>query len=118
MDDLKVRLGETLQFPVKERDETALTVRFIAKDQDNVVVLNVLESFEDSSENPTYPRVANFVIDTSSLDLTSDTVNYHYNLIVLYEDDVIEIFPAVEECEGECDLPELIVCESLLPAVS
>lgn len=109
--DIKIRQGETLQFPVSVNDTSAESVRFVAADEAGIIVLDITEPFT--------------VVDTKATATikSNETLlavgEYKYQLIVTYADDVIDILPDASECDnGDCELPKLIICESLLSGVS
>lgn len=108
--DIKIRQGETLQIPVTINDTSAESVRFIVADESEIVI-DLIEQFE--------------VIDgkATATIFTNDTLieagEYSYMLVVTYSDGVVDFLPDVNECDSDnCDLPKLIICESLLFGVS
>lgn len=109
--DITIRQGETLQVPVTINDDSAVTVRFVVADSDDVIVIDITENFttEDGKASAT--------IMTD--DTLIETGEYNYQLVITYSDGVIDILPDPDGCiGGDCELPKFIVCESLLFGVS
>jgi len=101
--NISIRQGETLELTVSIDDLTAQTVRFIAED-DNGIIIDETENFSTSGTK----RVA--TIETN--DTNHPLGAYEYMLVVTYSDGAIEKLPDVTDCT-ECELPTLTICKSL-----
>ena len=99
MENPVIRRGETLELTFKADDATALTVQLKAV-KDGVVYFDETEPFVDSIA----------VIRTNDTNVAVG--EYPFTLKVVYEDGFIEILPDAEDCDGDCELPSIIVCES------
>lgn len=109
--DITIRQGETLQIPVTINDNSASTVRFVVADSEGAIILDITENFTVTENKAT--------ATISTDDTLIETGTYPYQLVVTYSDGVVDILPDPNECSGEdCELPNLIVCESLLYGVS
>lgn len=51
--------------------------------------------------------------EDTRIPLSSDTINYKYQINVAYENGDIDKYPDPEECDDDGDLPEFIVVEAL-----
>lgn len=103
MEDMSIYQGETLRQTVTVEEEGAVTAEFIATDG----TTNVLET------------IANFEGLTADLTTNDTAINpgsYDYYIRITWDDDTVDILPNLSECEGECEFPQLIICE--LPGVS
>lgn len=106
MENLQIRQGETLTLNIESDDATATDVRLVVK---------------KANENAIIDETANFsvvdgktvaVIETSDTNHAVDT--YEYMLTINYSDGTIKKLPDASSCEeGDCDLPELTICEAL-----
>ena len=111
MDAITIRQGETLQIPVTINDTSAETVRFVVADENGAIVIDITENFTVADNKATATILTNETL--------IETGEYSYQLVVTYSDDVVDILPDASECQGDdCELPKLIVCESLLFGVS
>lgn len=108
--DITIRQGETLQIPVTINDTSAETVRFVVANE-GVIILDITEPFTVGEGKAT--------ATISTDDTLIETGEYPYQLVVTYTDGVVDILPDPNECSGDdCELPKLIICESLLYGVS
>lgn len=110
MDTLTVRNGATLPLSVTIDDDTADSVTIIVK-----------EAVNDSSYLIT--ETANFVSGTADLTISAAQTNiepgdYIYQLTVNYSNGAVEKYPDIANCDGDCEFPEFIVCDSLDLGVS
>ena len=101
-DTITVRVGETLQVPIIIDDVSADTVNFKAWNDDGVII--------DETEN--FVVVGTNAEATISLIVTDPAGTYNYLLTVTYSDGVVEKLPDLTDCEGDCETPELIICEA------
>lgn len=109
--DISIRQGETLILSTTNDDLTADTLQLIVTDPDNNVVINETANFTTTN------GVRGAEIRTDDTDLAVG--DYTYMLVVTYEDGTIEKLPDTSDCEDDCSLPTLKVCESLsVPEVS
>jgi hypothetical protein len=105
MENISIRRGETLELPVEVDDESALTVRFVAT-QDDTVYIDQLESFDDDGR-------ATIHTNNTFIPLGE----YEFTLSITYSDGIVDILPDASDCDGSCELPKLIICKSNVPEV-
>lgn len=106
MDNLQIRQGETFTLNIESDDLSATTVRIVAKKANETAVIDETANFatEDGKRLAT--------ITTSDTNLPIGT--YLYMLTLTYADDSIKKLPDASNCEqGDCDFPELTICEAL-----
>lgn len=104
--DITIRQGETLQLPIENDDESAISVQFQAA-LDNVIYIDETENF----------------VDGKATIITNDTNHplgdYEYMLTVIYEDGVVDKLPDPANCvDDDCALPTLTICQGNLLGVS
>lgn len=106
MDNLQIRQGENLPLTITSDDVTADTIRFLAKKENEVAIIDEQESFTTVDGK----RVA--IFDITDTNKTPGT--YRYMLTITYLDGSVKKLPDASNCEeGDCDFPELIICEAL-----
>lgn len=104
--DITIRQGETLQIPITINDTSATTVRFVVADSTGSLIIDATENFIVEGEK------AIATVSTNDTDVA--TGDYTYQLIVTYSDGIVDILPDPDDCQdGDCELPKLIICESL-----
>lgn len=103
--DIKIRQGETLEITFTADDDTADTIQLIAKNDDQGEIINETANFSTIEGK----RIATIT--------TNDTVHpvddYEYMLVIEYNDGFIEKLPDAADCEDDCDLPTLSICEAI-----
>ena len=102
MENLSIRRGSTLELPVEADDESALSVRFLATDDEGETVFDITEQFVNGK--------ATLVDDDTFVPLGS----YEFTLTVTYSDG-IDVLPDPDNCDDECELPTITVCKSNIP---
>lgn len=108
--DITIRQGETLQIPIVDDDTSAVSVQFQVV-QDGVIYIDETENFVIVDNQ------AQATIETNDTNL--DTGVYHYMFTVTYSDGVVKKLPSPDEgCNGDCELPDFIVCAGDLLEVS
>lgn len=111
MTDLQIRQGETLSLTIESDDTTASTVRLVVKKTGQSIIIDETANFSTIDGK----RVA--VIETDDTNHTVDT--YNYMLTVTYADGTVKKLPDASDCaDGDCDLPELTICEAIDLGVS
>lgn len=110
--DIKIRKGESVPLTLTSKDETAISVQFLASDSDDQIVINESASFSDVDGK----RIAYLVLSSDDTDL--DVGEYKYMYVITYPDDIVRKLPDVSNCEGDCTLPTLTICESIEVGVS
>lgn len=106
MEDLQIRQGETLTLNIESDDLTAETIRLVAKKPNENAIIDELENFSTVDGK----RIA--VIETS--DTNKPVGTYEYMLTITYADGSIKKLPDASACEeGDCELPELTICEAI-----
>lgn len=109
--DISIRQGETLILNVTIDDLTADTVQLLVSNSNDEVVIDETDSFATEDGE----RVAQLLSNDTDLPLG----DYTYMLKITYSDGTIEIMPEAYECEDDCELPTLTICEAIeSPAVS
>lgn len=110
MDTITTRNGATLSLQITIDDDTADTAILIVKSTVNSASYLIYETatFTDG--------VADIVVSAADTNIAPGT--YIYQITVTYSGGVIEKYPDTENCDGDCDLPEFIVCDSLELGVS
>jgi hypothetical protein len=103
MRDITIGQGETIRQTITVEDDGADTATFIATDG----VSNLIE-FEVAFVE----KVANI----STTDTIIPVGTYDYYIRIDWSDGTVDYLPDFSDCEGECTLPSLIVCE--IPGVS
>ena len=103
MKDINLQQGETLRFTVTVEEEGAATAEFVATDG----TINVLTS------------TAAFSGLTADLSINDTAINpgsYDYYVRITWDDGTTDILPDASNCDGDCEFPQLVICE--LPGVS
>lgn len=101
-ENMSIRQGATLQFPVIADDDSAETVLFQAF-KDGVIYIEELENFAivDGKNQAT--------IFTNDTNIPIDSYDYMYT--INYSDGVTDKLPDPDACDGDCDFPQLIICD-------
>lgn len=103
MNDLRIGQGETIRQTVTVEEEGAATATFIATDGNT----NIIE------EEATFDGMT---ADISTTDTIVPIGSYDYYIKIEWDDGSVDYVPNFADCEDECELPQLIVCE--VPGVS
>lgn len=103
--DIRIRQGETLQIPITADDDSAISVQFQVA-QNGTIYIDETELFVDGEAT------------ISTDDTNHPTGEYEYMLTITYSDGVIDKLPDSDSCEEGCELPKLIICESITTGVS
>lgn len=103
MRDLQIHQGESIRELVTVDEEGALTAEFVATDG----TTNLIEASANFDGLSAYITTNDTVIPPGSYD-------YYYR--ITWDDGSVDILPDTSSCEGDCELPQLIVCE--VPGVS
>lgn len=110
MAEITIRQGETLEITITADDDTADTVQLLVQDPaDDSIIINETESFT------TVDGVTSAVIRTDDTNHTAG--DYQYMLTITYTDGFIEKLPDAN-CDEECTLPTLRICEAITVGVS
>lgn len=104
--DMQIRQGETLTLNIQSDDPTAENVRLVVKKPNENAVIDIMADFSVVDGE----TVA--IIETSQTNLPVGV--YEYMLTITYSDASIKKLPDASDCEeGDCDLPELTICEAI-----
>lgn len=103
MDDIQIQQGETIRQTVTVEETGAATAEFIATDGTNNLI-EVTASFTD------------LTADISTNDTVIPAGSYDYYIRITWDDDSVDILPNAQDCDGECEFPQLIICA--VPGVS
>lgn len=101
MNSLKIRAGARLNLTVQRADETAVSATFIAVLDEFVITDTVAYNSEG---------VASFQFDSPD---TDNVGIYEYQVNENFSSGSPDIYPNADDCDGDCDLPTLEICESL-----
>jgi len=101
MDNLTIRAGARLSFTVERADDEAVSATFIAQSDDATITDTVDYDSEGKAE---------FQFDSPDTDVVGD---YQYQVNENFESGSPDIYPSSDDCDGDCDFPELKICESL-----
>lgn len=100
-DKMQIRAGARLSFTVTRADDEAISATFIAENEDNTITDTVV-----------YDAVGVAAFQFDSPD--TDTVGvYEYQVNENFTTGSPDIYPDLDGCDGDCDLPELEICPSL-----
>lgn len=103
MKDIKIGQGETIRQTVTVEEDGAVTATFIATDGDvNVVEIPV--------------AFVGLTADISTNETVIPPGSYDFYIKIDWDDDSVDYLPDFSDCEDECELPQLIICE--VPGVS
>lgn len=103
MKDMQIGQGETIRDTITVKEEGAVNATFIATDGTTNVIEEVV-AFDGLTAEVV-------VLDTA---ITPGTYDYYYKID--WDDDSVDYIPDFSQCNGECVLPQLIICE--IPGVS
>lgn len=101
-DNMSIRQGATLQFPIVADDVSAQSVQFQAF-KDGIVYIDEFEPFTIVNGK------AQATIFTNDTSIPIDT--YDYMITINYSDGATDKLPDPEDCDGECEFPKLIICD-------
>lgn len=100
LNHMSIRSGARLSFSVEQADESSVSATFIAQNDDATISDTV--AYVDG--------VANFTFGSPD----TDTVGvYEYQINENFASGSPDIYPNTDDCDGDCDLPTLEICESL-----
>lgn len=103
MRDFTIQQGETLRLLVTVDEEGADSAELVVTDGTTDLITNTV-SFVGLEADLT----------------TNDTIipvgSYDYYIRVTWDDGTSDIIPDVTDCDGDCEFPQLIICE--VPGVS
>lgn len=100
-ENMQIRAGARLNFIIYRADDEAVSATFIAVFED--FVISGTEDYDDDGE-------AHFQFDSPD---TDNVGTYEYQINENFEEGSPDIYPGSDDCDGDCDLPTLEICESL-----
>lgn len=100
MQDMIIRAGEQLTFPVYQGDPSSVSATFIAEFEGNIITDTV--AYDDG--------IAVFEFDSPETDIEGV---YSYQINENFSTGSPDIYPSPEGCDGDCGFPTLEICESL-----
>lgn len=101
MQELRIRSGARLTFTVQRASDDAVSATFIAQSGTTIITDTVPYDSEG---------VAEFQFDSPD----TDTVGtYDYQVNENFTEGSPDIYPNTDGCDGDCDFPQLVICESL-----
>lgn len=101
--DIITRQGARLTFTVDRADPTAESATFIMQHTETGLVIN-------QTANYNMEGVAVFTFEASDTELVGV---YEYQIEENFSSGSPDIYPNFDNCDGDCDLPTLEICESL-----
>jgi hypothetical protein len=101
MNNMKIRAGSRLSFSVDQADSTSVSATFIAEDSVGNMITDTV-AYTDG--------VASFQFDSPDTDVVGV---YDYQINENFATGSPDIYPNVDGCDDDCDLPTLEICESL-----
>ncbi len=103
MKDLQIGQGETIRDTITVEEEGATSATFVATDGETNII-ELLVPFDGLTAEMV-------IIDTAK---PPGTYSYYYQ--ILWDDGSTDYIPDFSQCNGECELPQLTICE--IPGVS
>lgn len=100
-DNMQIRAGARLTFTIQRADDEAVSATFIAKYEEAIIT---------ATENYDSEGVATFQFDSPDTDVVG---TYEYQINENFATGSPDIYPSTDDCDGDCDLPTLEICESL-----
>lgn len=100
LENMRIRQGARLSFTVEQGDSNSISATFIAESDtysfyDTVDYVNGVAAFQFDSPDTDYVGV------------------YKYQVNENFATGSPDIYPNMADCDGDCDLPTLEICESL-----
>lgn len=106
MQELTIRQEGRLSFTVQRADPTAVSATFIFSDG----TTSVSDTVAYDSDGLAY-----FEFGSPDTDVVGE---YEYQVNENFETGSPDIYPNMDNCDGDCDLPKLTICESLTSETS
>ena len=103
MKDIKLQQGETLRLTITVEEAGAATADFVATDGIADVITSTV-AFDGLTAD----------VSTNATAINPGT--YDYYVRITWDDSTIDILPNATDCDGDCEFPQLIICE--IPGVS
>lgn len=103
MDDMTIGQGETIRQTITVEETGAVSAQFVAVDGANSITSDVV-SFDG------------LTADVTVTDTNKPVGSYDYYYKIIWDDDSVDYLPDFSECDGDCEYPQLVVCE--VPEVS
>lgn len=101
MQDITIRQGSKLSFDVQRADDSAISATFMFGDEELLV-----------SDTVVYDSAGLAHFEFGSPD-TDEVGEYEYQVNENFESGSPDIYPNLDSCDGDCDLPKVIICEAL-----
>ena len=98
--NMQIRQGARLNFTIYQADESSVSATFIAV-SGNVTITDTV---------PYVNGEAHFQFDSPDTDVVG---TYEYQINENFATGSPDIYPNTDNCDGDCDLPTLEICESL-----
>lgn len=99
--DITIRRGGRLAFTVERAHEDGISATFIM--QMGSVLIEVTEDYDSEG-------IAHFDIGSPDTDVVGV---YEYQINENFASGSPDIYPSQDDCDGDCDLPTIEICESL-----
>jgi len=101
LEQMTVRAGGKLNFTVQRADVSAVSATFIM--QKDLITIDSTIVYDSEG-------IAAFVIESPDTDVLGE---YKYQINENFATGSPDIYPNFDECDGDCDLPIVVICESL-----
>lgn len=99
-DNMQIRQGARLNFTIYQADPGSVSATFIAVFGANIITDTVAYTNGE----------ADFQFDSPDTDVVG---TYEYQINENFATGSPDIYPNTNDCDGDCDLPTLEICESL-----
>lgn len=103
MKDIRIGQGETIRDTITVEEEGAVSVTFIATDGTSNIIEEVF-------------NFTGLTAEATILDTIVPVGTYDYYYKIIWDDASVDYIPDFSNCDDDCTLPQLIVCE--IPGVS
>lgn len=109
MNDLTIGQGETIRQTVTVEEDGATSATLVVTDGTTDLITEV-------ANFGAYTEADGATADISTTDTVIPVGTYDMYIKIIWDDSTIDYIPDFSDCEDECTLPKLIVCE--VPGVS
>lgn len=101
MNNMRIRAGARLNFTITKEDTEAISATFIAMDSLGNTITDTITYVEG---------IAAFQFDAPDTDIIGV---YEYQVSENFATGSPDIYPNIDCCDGDCELPTLEICESI-----
>lgn len=101
MDEMTIRQGSRLAFNVQRADDNAVSATFIFSN--GTLTFDITETYDSEG-------LAHFEFGSPYTDVLGD---YEYQVNENFSSGSPDIYPNMDNCDGDCDFPKLTICKAL-----